>query len=206
MLTEATKVTEAGPTLLTISQIAERHGMSRQAVSRRVSRLAERHEGFQVRRDVEGRVVGVPVAEYEVLIGRFGDSAKRPIPQRQPRLDEGGGAAEQSLDQARLLTAQVNAERAAIQLRRDKGELVRRERIEAALEEAGLEVAGIVDRLPRYADELSVAVGQDGVQGLRVALKKLARDMRNDIASTLERLHDDAPDLEEDAVEEEAAG
>lgn len=205
-MTSLTQSIDLGPTMLTISQLAARHGVSKQAISRRVNRLSDLHPDFAVRRDGDGRIVGVPVAQYEELIGTYGDSAKRPPDDRPvPRAPESVGE-DASLDHARLLTAQVSAERAAIALAREKRELVRADRLEEALEEAGAAIGGVLERLPRRAEDLAAALSQDGTHGLRVALKQLARELRAQIADELGRLHDAAPADEGDGAEGRACG
>lgn len=204
-MTNLTQSIDHPPATLTISQLAARHGVSRQAISERVNRLAKTHSDFGVRRDAAGRIIAVPVAQYEELIGTFGDRDKRPPRAEQVAAPVESRAAEASLDHARLLAAQVSAERQAIALAREKRELVQLAGIEGALEDAGLAIGSIIDRLPRHAEDLSVAVGQNGVQGLRVALKKLARELRSDIADTLDRLRAEAPAQDGDEIIEDAA-
>jgi enoyl-CoA hydratase/carnithine racemase len=46
-------------------------------------------------------------------------------------------------------------------------------------------VVETVDQLLQSADDLAAAVAQNGVHGLRAALKKLAFEMKTDIADAL---------------------
>lgn len=169
-----------------ISEIAERHGVSRQAVSRRVARFTAVHPDFRVSRDSRGWIVDVPLDQYEALIARYGDSALRPRLSASAEASGDMPEVVRSIDKAKLITAQVRAEREALKLAQERGKLVRVDLIGEAIERAEAVILAAIDRLPRHAEELSSALGRDGVQGLRQALARLARSIRHDIADALD--------------------
>jgi hypothetical protein len=64
----------AGRVLWSVTKIAERDGVSKQAVSKNVRRLIDR--GLFIERNARGEVGGVDVAEYYRLLGRAFDLAE----------------------------------------------------------------------------------------------------------------------------------
>lgn len=185
--------------MLTATEIAARHGVTKQAVSRRVQRLVEQHD-LKVERDNQGRIVKIDAAQYEALIGEVGDSTKS---QAAPSAAPETVPAPNSLDEARRQNAWISARRNELELARIQGELVRLDRLAEAVETAGNEMATVIDRLPNAADDLSVALTRDGAVGLRKALVKLARELRRDLATVLAAVAAAAP--EHDRPVEEAA-
>lgn len=175
--------------MLTASAIAERHGVTKQAVSRRVARLVEQH-GLRVERDGQGRIVGVDVAQYETLIEGVGDTSKVPdaAPTRlAPHADPN------SLDEARRQNAWITARRAEIELARARGELVRLDRVTDAIDVAGAEIAAILDRLPHLADDLVVSMTAGGVAAVRKTLADTALEIRRETARSLAAVASSAP-------------
>lgn len=191
--------------MMTITEIAARDAVSKPTVSVKVKQLIEAH-GLAVERDVRGRVARVNVAHYDHLREKFGNAiraqAPRPASAHGGELPLPGGAAgvggssEESLEAAQRKRAWIEAERAEMRLAEDRAELVRVARIAESLRECGGKIAHIVDRLPHAADDLAAAVGRDGSHGLRVALKTIAQQMREDIASSLAAIADASPETE----------
>jgi predicted transcriptional regulator len=70
MVPEAERCAQPRGKLWSISEIARRDGVSKQAVSKNVRALLER--GLFVERSVKGRITGVDVAEYDRMLGRPG--------------------------------------------------------------------------------------------------------------------------------------
>ncbi len=50
-----------------------------------------------------------------------------------------------------------------------------------------------IDRLPGMAEDVAAAISQNGVQGVRVALKTAATDLRNQVADGLAALASELP-------------
>jgi hypothetical protein len=168
----------------TVSQIAERDGISKQAVSTRARGFAENHS-LTVDRDGRGRIKRLNVVEYDALRDRFGDASKAQAP--RPTLTAGPAKPPQgdSREEAQRRQAWIDAERSRIALDELKGELLRKDVTLSALAEAADRVAGIIDRLQNAADDLAPTVAQDGTHGLRLALAKVSHTMRKEIAEVL---------------------
>lgn len=205
-MTDATPVNGGPPraVMLSIGEIADRDGVSKPAISRKVKQLVDRH-GLQVERDEQGRVARVNVAEFDHLRGRFGDPSKaqasRPIASPAPP-ENSPPASSESYDEALRQKTWHEAEKRRLEVAELKGELVRRAKVAADTNICASEVIRVVDRLPNAADTLAAAVARDGVHGLRVALKKLAAAVRNDIAAAFGALASGAPATDQDNDEQ----
>lgn len=177
-----------------IGRIAERDGVTKQAVSKHVKRLVEQH-ALSVERDGQGRIAAVNVAEYDHLRGRFGDPSKAQAPAPAAGADQVDlplaptkPANPESYDEAIRQKTWLAAEKSRLELAELKGELLRASAVAGAVVRCGEDIARIIDRLPNAADDLAVAVARDGVHGLRVTLKNLARRMRIDVAAAMDTL------------------
>lgn len=191
MLTPATTQVDAAPraVMWSLSQIAERDGVSKQAISAAVKRLVA--SGLTVERDGRGHVKAVNVAQYDALRGQYGDPSKD---QRPPKPDEQSPAKPgESFDEARRVGAWLDNEKARLALAKEKGEYVLLAGVAEALTEAGMDIARIIDRGVNAADDVAAACGRDGVHGVRTAMKALFARMRNEIADKLAKVAADAP-------------
>ncbi len=176
-----------------ISQIAARDGVSKQAVSRKVGELIE--HGLTVERDRLERVTAVNVAEYDLLRGRTADPSKAQAP--------GGNApkSNESYDEALRQKTWLEAERRRLELGELKGELLRTSAVAEAVIACGAAIAKACDRLPGAADDLAAALSREGVHGVRVLLKQIAVRQRTEIADALAAIAAEAP--KEAAAEDE---
>lgn len=191
MLTQgATAVNTTAPpppaaVMFTIAQIAKRDGVSKPNVSRKVKQLVE--QGLQVTRDGQGRVSGVNIAEYDELRGRYADPSKAQAP---APVEAAAPAASQkeTYEEALRVKTWIEAERGRMRLAQERGELVSAAEVAEALEQCGIEIGRVVDRLLSHADELAAAAAKDGLHGLRVALKGIAFKLKADVADHLKHL------------------
>jgi hypothetical protein len=183
MLTTATTAVDAPRTVMwSISQIAGRDGVSKQAVSKRVRDLVGRH-GLAVERSMQGAIVAVNVAEYDHLRERFDDPSKMQAPRRPaPASAPDPVEPNESYDEALRQKTWHEAEKRRIELEELSGKLVRTADVNAAMDEAVERINLVVDRLPNAADDLAAAVAREGSHGLRVALKDLAVKLRGELA------------------------
>lgn len=197
MLSEPTTAVVTPSFLMTTAaDVASRDGVSRQAVTKKVREFAEK--GMTVERDGRGAIVRFNVAEYDHLRGRLGNPSKD---QRAQRPDDTPIKADpnESYDEALRQKTWHEAEKRRLELHELKSKLIRKDRLTDALVRSGEEIVRVIDGLPGRTDDLALAFEKDGAHGLRVALKKLAAQMRSDIASSLSRIADGADpyDLED---------
>lgn len=201
----ASEVNTPAAVMMSIAEIASRDGISKAAVSKKVKSLIADH-ALAHTLDARGRVAQVSAAQYDHLREKFGNAIRSQAP-RKPGdtlpLDDAPPArsapqpsSSDSLEAAQRKRAWIEAERAEMRLAEDRGELVRVAGLVESLRECGGKIAQIVDRLPHAADDLAAAVGRDGSHGLRVALKGLAQQMREDIAAAMNAIADASPETE----------
>lgn len=193
--------------MLSIAQLAERDGVSKAAISKKVKQLVERN-GLEVERDSQGRVASVNSVQFDFLRGKTDDPSKAQAPAAKPRAasNDQPPADKESYNEALRQKTWIDAERGRFSLAKEKLEYIRAAGVADAAVDCGADIARIVDRLPGAADDLAAAVGREGVHGLRIALKQLASRMRGDIANALAQLAADAPeDDREEALSTESA-
>jgi hypothetical protein len=171
--------------MLRIADIASRDGVSTAAVSKSVKRLVEQHE-LIVERDGRGRVVKVNVAHYDDLRSKFSDPSK--VQAAKPDQDV-------SYDKALAEKTSYDAERSRLRLMVETGNLVERERIEHAMDDAGLRIGRAIDQMAANVDELAAAYENAGIQGLRLKLKELVHATRDQVADVLDAAAAEAPEL-----------
>lgn len=181
----------------TIPQIAERDGVTKQAVSKTVQKLIEAH-ALPVNRDGRGRVSAVSLAHYDHLQSRFTNPAKR-----EPAAAPKPIAQTDSFDEARRQEAWLKVTREKLLQQERLGQLIRKDFAADGLVAAGREVQAIINRLPNLADDLALAVSKDGVHGARLLLRDKAFALNSEIADCLARLSLEAPETD-DVIDGEA--
>lgn len=172
---------------MSVSKIAERDGVTKGAISKQVAKYAD--TGLDVRRDIGGRIVAVNVVHFDELRGQYGNAIRRQAPDR-PTTPE---APKESLEEAQRLKAWQDVERGRLRANEETGKLMRVDRVIAATEQIAVEIGIVLDRLPTFADEISLAVSQEGAHGARTALKKLAHRLRETISGKFHAMMSEAP-------------
>jgi predicted ArsR family transcriptional regulator len=182
MIIELPEAAPADVIMMTAGEIAQRDGVTPQAVTKKFRELAER--GLEVERDARGRISKANVVQYDLLRDRVGDPSKDQRPQREeePTL----AADPQSYDEALRKKTWYEAERKRLELEEQVGALIKVAEIEQAIDACAEAIAAVVRRLQSETDALATAVTRDGVHGLRVALKALETRMLADIATALD--------------------
>jgi DNA-binding transcriptional ArsR family regulator len=189
-LTAATTTVDAPrAVMMTISQLAERDGVSKQAASKMVRRLAD-DNGLSVERDAQGRIAALNVAHYDMLRGRYADPSRAqsqaPAAARRPAAALGREIADtESYDEALRQKTWHEAERRRLDLEVQKGKLVPVEDVLRALDIAGETIARALDRLPNIADDIAAAVSREGVHGARTLLRQQVARQRQACADAL---------------------
>lgn len=190
----AQPVDSQGPRVLwTISQIAARDGISKQAVSKVVQALIADHD-LPVERDTRGRVSRVSLAHYDHHRGQFANPAK--VLAARPAKSVPEGDRGDSFEEARRQNEWLKVEREKLDQARERKLLVRVDTLSEALDRAGREIQAIVSRLPNKADEVALAGAKEGVHGVRVLLRDIAFKLSTEVADRLAELAVDAPATE----------
>lgn len=195
----------ASEVMWAVTRIADRDGVSRQAISKQVARMVEHHQ-LDVSRDGRGRVSAVNIVHFDDLRRRFGDSGKvraadtdRPAPPSEPEQSPGSDA---TLDGARRIKLVHETELIRLRLAEDAGALLRKDMVETGLDRLAEEIGRIVD-LPQHADVIAAAAGK-GLHELRIVLKRLTVEMRAAISGHTAALAAAAP-LRDETLSEGAA-
>lgn len=187
----AEAVDSTGPRVMwSISQIAERDGISKQAVSKVVQAQIAQHD-VPVERDSRGRVSKVSLAHYDHHRGLFTNPAKMAAPRQAPAAP-GFEARGDSFDEARRQNEWLKVEREKLAQALERKQLVRADLLTMALEIAGREIQSIVARLPNKADDLALAGAKEGVHGVRIGLRDAAFDINTSIADALAKIAETA--------------
>lgn len=196
-----------GDTLVmwSISQIAERDGVSKAAVSKAVRKMTDERPETPVERGSQGQVMRVSLAHYDHYRQRYVNPAKAAAPIRT--LSEPASASE-SFEEARRQAEWLKVGRERIRHQEDCGQLLRRDRLEEAHRGIGREIQSVVRRLQNKADDVALAVSKEGVHGARIALRNIAFELGNDIADRLSIIGVAAAQTDEliDAGDAEPAG
>lgn len=184
-------VDSGGPRVMwTIGQIAERDGISKQAVSKVVKALVEGHD-VPVERDSRGRLARISLAHYEHHRSQFANPAKVAAP--RPAAPEEPTPRSDSFEEARRQGEWLKIERERIRHQEELKQLVRADRLGEALDICGREIQAVVARLPNKADDVAVAVSKEGVHGVRILLRDIAFELNSAIADLLEGIAAKAP-------------
>ena len=182
-----------------VAQIAERDGVSKQAISKAVKKLIDDKPETPVERDGQGRVMRLSLAHYDHHRQRFVNPAKATAPIRPitPTAAVVPIDASESFDEARRQAEWLKVGRERIRHQEDCGNLIRKDRNDQALRVVGFEIQSVIKRLPNRADEVALAVSKAGVHGVRVLLRQIAFEIGNEIADKLAAMSDEAPETDE---------
>lgn len=173
---------DGGGVWVTCAELANRKGVSRQAVAKRVSQL-ERDGRIQTRREGKNRLVDL--AAYDRAVGEVGDAIKE---QSAASKREKSSPA---LRDAQADRARYEARLKALDLAERMGSVLPiggKHGVEEAVKEIGMALARDADGLMRYADEVATAVSKDGVAGARRALKDIGNRFRATFAGSLVKI------------------
>lgn len=174
-----------------VSQIAERDGVTKQAVSKTVQALIEKHD-LPVERDGRGRVAKVSLAHYDHHRGQFTNPAKVSAGRASP--PPGGDIPRgDSFDEARRINEWLKVDREKLAQAEERGKLLRTDKLGEALDLVGREIQSLIAKLPNRADDLALAGAKEGVHGVRVGLREIAFDINSRVAAALASLGEAAP-------------
>jgi DNA-binding Lrp family transcriptional regulator len=172
---------------LSVSALAAQLGISRQALSKRVDRL--KAQGLIRPRPGPRNAVEINVAEFDRVIGETTDLARSTTHTAAPAV----AATEKeprgfvyTVEQARRVAYQADI--AKLDLDERLGKLLPVSEVESAMVRVAEAMVRQIDQLPSRADDIATAVGVNGVNGARAALKAFARDLRETLARELKLL------------------
>lgn len=183
---------DGGGVWISCAELAKRRGVSRAAISKRVSLLAD---AGKIDTKREGRSLLVELASFDRAIGETGDAVK-----------EQAAASRKETARAPAAMRDAQTERAQYDARLKALDLAERQRnilpiagehgIEAAAEAIGTALSKELDGLARYADDIASAVSRDGVAGARRVLKDVSTKIRMSMANALSTIATKGQDAE----------
>lgn len=185
---------------MSLSEVAELKGISRQALSKRVAKLEA--EGLLQTKPGGGGTKLINVAQYDRVIGAVGDAIKEIAAETVKETAPDAPAAAPALRDAQTRSAQYTADLKFIELNEKIGALVPVADVADAATRAGEAIIRVIDRLPSHADVLAAAAGKDGIGAVRSELKSIARDLRQSIADAFTAMAGTAKPVTLDTVAE----
>jgi DNA-binding Lrp family transcriptional regulator len=196
----------------TITEIARRDGISKQAVSKAVRRLVEGGD-LPVERNGAGNIVRVSVAHYDHARERFSDPSRLsqpatvapPIDPTEAAASRGQPRATDSFDEARRQEMWLRVSREKLRRQEAAKLLVRADLLAEALGHSGRTISAVIARLPNRADDLALALSQEGVHGVRTKLREIAFDLATQIADALDSIGVQAPEGDDGLAAEDEA-
>lgn len=174
--------------MVTPKEVAEKLGLSRQAVSRQLRKILKQHE-IPVERDGRGRVLKFSLADFEHYKGEFSNPQQSQSPKQSPT-----APAANSRDEALRQTAWLDLRKRELQYQAECGALVRADYVAETIENLGKVVQATINRLSNKADDLAITATKNGVNGLRAELKEISFQMCSDIDKQLANLENEAAD------------
>lgn len=179
--------------MTTSADVAERDGISKQAVTKMVRALVKDHD-LPVERDGRGRIARFSLAHFDHHRAQFASSEKTAAARPTRKQEFGIGADPSSRDEALRQEAWLKVTRAKLQQQEELGSLIRADILADGIQRCAREIQNAVSRLPNHADDLALEVSKEGAHGLRVALRKIAFELNSRIADQLERVATTAPE------------
>jgi biotin operon repressor len=171
---------------LSISDIAEQKGKSRQAIHKRVTQL-EAEGKVETRPGANGTKL-VNLAQYDRAVGETGDAFKEAAAETRAENDGSSEPSSPVLRDHQSRNAQYSADLKYLELEERLGRLVPIEEAKEGGIKIGEAVVKILGRLPTFAEQITAAAVRDGVAASRALLKDIERDMRTAIAAELSRI------------------
>jgi hypothetical protein len=170
---------------LTVTELAERKGVGKSTISEKVTKLVA--AGKLATKPGKGKAKLVNLAQYDTAIGEVGDIAREtgaetkaanaapPAQEPQPSRFRD----EQTREKA------YAADLKFIELERLRGNLLPVADFDDVAEEAANRIGEIVDGLLAHDAELTATAMKEGENGMRAALKRIAREQRTQIVTAM---------------------
>jgi hypothetical protein len=173
---------------MSISAIAARKGVTKQAISERVARLVA--DGRLVTKPGAGKQKLINLAQYDTAVGEVGDVARELGAATKAANDAEDGAPSRVSDGGRFRDEQTrekaySADLKEIELNRLRGNLLPVAEFDPLAEDAASRIADIVDGLQARDSELTAIAIKDGENGMRAALKRITRAQRIAIVAAM---------------------
>lgn len=169
---------------LSLTDLAQARGVSKPAISQNLRKWKER--GVAIPTRMEGRTLLINVAAYDAARGEVGSAAYAQEPEKDEPAPKTGTDPVFAREQAREKAYSADMKKLA--LAREMRTMVPVDTADDELARVAEPIIKAIDRLPAMSDDIAAAISQNGVQGVRAALKAVAADLRNQVADGLASL------------------
>ena len=200
--------------MLSPGEIAKREGVSKQAISKVIKRFLDEGHDLPVERDGRGRIARLSLAHLDHLRGRYENSAKvsagrqQSVREPQPDLPWAGDddrPGNESRDEAMRQQAWLKLRRDQLDHDEEMKKLLRADKVDEGLAQAGRAIRSEISRLQNYADDLALAVSKEGTSGARMMLRKISVEIGDKVADRLGEIARSAPEGDEPLTIDEDA-
>jgi hypothetical protein len=164
---------------LPLSELARARNISKQVISKNLKRWGERGHAVATRK--RGKELLVNVAEYDVARGNVGDLARQAAQETRAQ----GESSSYTSEQRRKMGYEADLKR--IELQRARAELVPAGEVQGAAETWAEAIVQALEHVVTHADEITATANKEGKPGVRIALKRIVRDLRERVARDAER-------------------
>jgi DNA-binding MarR family transcriptional regulator len=168
---------------LTVTDLARRMGISKQAASKRVDRL-ETGGHVKTRPGPRGTKL-VNLAEFDKAAGETTDAIRELNGAGEKSLPLPGAAADPVLAREQARRVGYAADLAKLDLDERLGKLLPIADVEAAMVDCAEAMVRKIDQLPTLADQVASAVAREGALGARSFLRTIARDLRKSLETEM---------------------
>lgn len=194
---------------VSVSELAAIKRVSAQAISKKLQRYV-RAGLITTRR--KGKSVLIPLARWDEVADEVTDPARitgrdtmRAAQARPdaPAPTTGDGDPEYQRERARR--ERFSADKAEIEMRKLRGELVEAREVEAAMTRCAEAIVRALEQMPSWADDLAGAMTRGGETEMRKLLKAKGRGLRETLARSMSMIAADDDETPETGETSEAA-
>jgi DNA-binding IscR family transcriptional regulator len=178
---------------LSVTQIAERKGVSKQGVSQKVARIVA--DGRLTIKPGRGREKLINLAQYDVAVGDVGDAAREAGASTKAVTELPGTTGARASDGGRFRNEQTREKAYAadlkfIELERARGNLLEVAEFDIVASDAAYRIVDIIENLQARDAEFTAIAIKEGENGMRAALKRVARSMREAVVASMREMAD----------------
>lgn len=196
---------------MTQAEYARHRGVSRQAIGKLIE-SGKLPPSVFVQGDGGKRLIDAAAADFAL-----GETRERVLLDTGDEDADGGGADPTfgsnagavrpgnqeniaALTKARTATEVYRARTAQLEYEQKIGKLLSIEDVTFAMEKCASLIVRELEQLPNFADEIAAALTRDGIQGARVTLKNIARNVRSALEQNMRLLGSEEATARQDAA------
>lgn len=181
MSDETNNAGDADGLWLSISDVAREKNVDKAAISRKVAEL-EKAGRIEVRFG-PNRTKLVNLAQFDAEVGEVTDFVREQAARFGDDL-----IGDSRYRDARIKSAQYDALRKQIEMRKLVGNLVEIAQVDEVIAQVGEEIKKPLEQIPLHADEIVAAAASGGAVAVRAKLREIVFSVRTQIAAALAKL------------------